>query len=188
MTVELMNNKTVMITLTREDMEDMFLSYESMRRESEFTRGTILRIIKRAERATNLDFTRQNIFVEILPHINGGCVLFIHITKSRKTKKYKNETNSPLIFKLSDIRQLENACMRLFRQVNHLILKSRIYSRNEIYYLVVYTYFKLDHKIIAVAGEFGLLDGRGELRHSQIKEISEIVITDNAVQKIAEIG
>ena len=182
MNIEMLNRKTVKIFLSSEDMEDFALTCEGMGSDSPNARGMLLRLLKSVEKAANLDFSGGKLYIEVFPVLTGGCILYIVSDGERPNR---NEWGTPLVFRLEGLRRLENVCGRLYRQVNHLVLRSHIYRRDSQYFLVVYTYFKLDNKIIAIAGEFGVLEGRGEVKHAQIREFAEPVADDNAVERIA---
>lgn len=190
MKIELVDQKTVKITLDENDLDEMALSFDLSDDVSSETKRAVLGLITKIKEETELDLTGGRLFIEAFPDVNGGCVLYVNvIDRTRgglRAKKQESEFNSPLIFRFADLPNLLNACERLFGQYSHLIRKSSLYLLDQEYYLTICSYLKTDEKLIKLLGEYSRYFGKGDIRLSFIKEHARCIIEDAAVETLVD--
>lgn len=172
-------------------MEAYALTYDQMDYKDPVTKKVILEILHHVRNETSVDLSQGRLFIEAFPHVEGGCVLYISTvggenTTAAKPKRYRNSFNTPLIFRFDTLDRLTDICDKLFKQYSHLVLKSSLYLLDGKYVLLIYSYFKLDNKIIALAKEYGSLIGKGSIKGAFVKEHAKPVIEDTALETIVE--
>lgn len=188
--IELVDQKTVKITLDENDLDEMALSFHDEDGATSETKRAVLSLITKIKEETELDLTGGKLFIEAFPDANGGCVLYVNvIDRSRGglyAKKTNMEFNSPLIFRFIDLKSLLGACERLFGQYSHLIRKSSLYLLDQEYFLTLYSYLRTDDKLIKLLSEYGKYFGKGDVKLSFIEEHARCIIEDAAVETLVD--
>jgi negative regulator of genetic competence, sporulation and motility len=192
LTIELIDKKTVRIFLSFDDMQQLCITYDQMDYKDPDTKRVILNLLQRVREQTSIDLSEGKLFIEAFPHSEGGCVLYVNVVNPQmpiplsKPKRYKNNFNTPIIFEFGNIDNVINVCDKLFNQYSHLILKSSLYLLDQKYMLLIYTYFKMDDKIVALVSEYGQLVGKGAVKGSFIKEHAKPIVDNIAIETIVE--
>lgn len=191
MQIEQIDNRTVKIILTEEDMQQYSLTYEQMDYNDRTTRRAILNIMEQVQSRTSLDVEQNKLFIEAFPSDHGGCVLYINLVNAKENgKSFQKERPSfdtPLIFSLDTVDILAASCRRLFYDYAHLIIKSSLYTGDRSgYILLLYTYCRSNQRIINIMTEYGDYLGKGAVRAAHHKEHGRELITDNAIETILE--
>lgn len=188
--IELVDQKTVKITLNEDDLDEMALSFQACDGSTNETKRAVLSLITKIKDETELDLTGGKLFIEAFPDANGGCVLYVNVIDrgrgSLRCKKTSVEFNTPLIFRFDTLQGLLDACGRLFSQYSHLIRKSSLYLLDQTYYLSVCSFLKTDEKLIKLLGEYGRFFGKGDIKNSFIKEHAKCIIEDAAVETLVD--
>lgn len=192
MKIEQIDQQTIKVVLTPLDMEHFGITYEEMDYKDSNTKRVILELLHRIKQETEINFNDGRLFVEAFPYLNGGCVLYICTvpadisSKSHPSKKQVNGFNTPLVFAFDSLELLTAACKHLLLQYNHIILKSALYLLEEEYRLLIYSYFKLDDRLIALISEYGQYLGKGAVPASVVKEHAKCLLDTNAIEIISE--
>ena len=191
MRIEQIDRQTVKVILTQADMDGFDITYEEMDYKDPNTRRVILELLRRIKDEMAVDFSGGKLFVEAFPYLDGGCVLYIcTITAEGERKPRSRNTNSfntPLVFEFGELGMLTAACERLLLRYNHIILKSALYLYENKYRLLLYSYFKLDDKLVALVGEYGSYIGKGSIQSSFVREHAKCLIEANAVETLASL-
>lgn len=189
MRIEQIDKQTVKVILTQADMDDFDITYEEMDYKDPNTRRVILELLQRIKDEMAVDFGGGKLFVEAFPYLDGGCVLYICTiaAESEKKPRPKNTSsfNTPLVFEFDELGLMTAACGRLQLRYNHIILKSALYLYENRYRLLLYTYFKLDDKLIAMVSEYGRYIGKGSIQSSFVKEHARCLLETNAIETLA---
>ena len=188
--IELVDQKTVKITLDENDLDEMALSFHDTEGAPLETKRAVLSLISKIKEETELDLTGGKLFIEAFPDANGGCVLYVNVIDrghgGLHTQKTNLEFNSPLMFRFKDLSSLLGASERLFTQYSHLIRKSSLYLLDQEYFLALHSFLKTDDKLIKLLSEYGHYFGKGDIKLSFIKEHARPLIEDAAVETLVD--
>ncbi len=191
MKIEQIDGRTVKIILTQRDMDGFDITYDEMDYKDPNTKRVILELLHRIRQETDIELSEGKLFVEAFPCLNGGCVLYLCTVPQEskpqsRTAPKSTGFNTPLVFEFDDLDLLTAACRHLFLQYNHIILKSALYLYEGRYRLLVYSYFKLDNRIIALVSEYGRCIGKGSVSASVVKEHAKCLLDTDAIETISE--
>lgn len=187
MNIDLIDYKTVKVTLTDQDMDDLCIDYDSMDYNDIATKRAVKAILQAINETLALDLSSNKLFIEAFPNdaCDNGCILYISMLEKFKGTT-KHELSTPLVFQLQDVDTLTALSQRIFKQYSHLILKSSLYLLDQNYMLLLYTYSRLDKKLSALASEYAPLYGKGEIVGSFIKEHAYPLVPSNALETVVE--
>lgn len=189
MKIEMLDQQTVKIILSYDDMSKLSITYDDMDYSDPETRFVIMELLQKIKKETTIDLTNGKLFIEAFPYESGGCILYINVLTqkiSKNLKELKTVFNEPIVFVFDNFDNVCDACINFFQNYNHLIFKSSLYSNDNKYYMMIYSFFKLDKKISSVMSEYGHSFGKGELIASHIREYGKCIIGEIAIEKIAE--
>lgn len=186
MKIELLDDKTVKVLLSKVDMTAYNLSYEEMDYKNPQTKRVILKLIEEIKKEVKINLSTGKLFIEAFPYADGGCILYVNLLDAGKAdalsqKKLKPGFDTPLIFVIDDLNYLGVLSNRLVTRYSHIILKSALYLWESNYYLLLYTYFKMDSEIIKLIGEYAKLYGKGNVQSAIVKEHAKELITNDAI-------
>lgn len=186
MKIEILDRQTVKIVLSEMDMEELAITYEEMDYSRPETRKLIMRLLNRVRDKTNMDFTGGKLFIEAFPSQEGGCILYLNLIEKPASKTATQGFSAPLIFQIGSLEELHKVCEKLFTRYHHLILKSSLYQSEQGYTLMLYSYYKLDEKLIAIVKEHGDLLGKGNIQKCLVEEHQRLLVKDKAIETIAK--
>ncbi|MBR5202614.1 MAG: adaptor protein MecA [Clostridia bacterium] len=146
MTFEVLNETTILVELTFEEMKKYHITYETLESNNNAIKN-ILNVIKASEKID----VNEKIIVEALPVTNGGC-FFILTFKPRKKTRYKmKKLNTNSIFETDNIDNLLDFVSAL-KEKNQKNLKYEIYKMNNSFYMQIHD---RNQKLHAIMQEFG---------------------------------
>lgn len=191
MKIELLDDKTVKVLLSKIDMLDLNLSYDDMDYKDPQTKRVLLRLVEEIKREIHINLNTGKLFIEAFPYVDGGCILYVNILEASgidysAEKKYKACFDTPLVFMFGDINSLGKLSNRLINGYGHIILKSSLFLFEKKYYLLLYTYFKMDCQLTRLVSEYGKLLGRGVVASAIVHEHSTELIKDDAIGVLAK--
>lgn len=184
--IELLDEKTVKVLLSKLDMSNLNLTYDEMDYQKPDTKRIILHLIEKIKKEVKIDFSNGRLFIEAFPYADGGCILYVNIIDQVKkvTEKQKSSFLTPLIFSCDDVDILFKMSNAVFLKYDHIILKSTLHLLDGKYYLSLYTYFKMDDDIIKSVNEYGKFIGKGSILSAFLNEHAKKLIEDNAIKVI----
>lgn len=185
--IEIVDEKTVKVSLTRADMDDLNVCYDGLDYKNPLTRKMIVEVLEIIKSRLNLDLTEEKLIIEAFPYIDGGCILYIKINSEKRivaAKKQKPSFNTPIIFRFKDINELSMGVSFLSKLYFHIILESSLYLLDDSYYLLIYSYFKMDDRISSALSECGEFYGKGAVKSAFLKEHGKELIKSDAVKKL----
>lgn len=186
--IEPLDDKTVKVVLSKNDMEGYRLTYEEMDYNNPDTRRVILRLIEQIKKEVAIDLSQGKLFIEAFPYADGGCILYVNVLDVEKAGtppgKHRTSFDTPLIFAFDNLDSLAALSGRLNRRYSHVILKNSLYYMEGSYYLMIYTYFKMDSQITHLLNEYGRFAGKGAVRSSFIQEHAKELLKADASQTI----
>lgn len=181
MRVEPMEDGSVRIVLSREDMEAQGLQSETLCGEKQAARRQLSRLLHACRSRLPFDPLSGRLYVEVFPYADGGCILFL-----RQTAKPSPGFDTPLIIALDGWDTLLALALRLHGRYHHVILQSALYRYRDYYLLLLYTYCRMEDTLLRVTGEYGELWGTGALWAAVAQEQGECVLESEALSRLTQ--
>jgi negative regulator of genetic competence, sporulation and motility len=108
MQIDILSSNTLKLTLSRLDMFDLDIKYESLSGKNPETKRLLAHVLKsirldQLNQKTGFDFSSDRIFVEAFPRPDGGCMLYVsslgdeNNLMTDNTKKRKTSAKSAVI-------------------------------------------------------------------------------------------
>ena len=145
MTFEVLNETTILVELTFEEMKKHNITYETL--ESNNAIKNILNVIKASDKFN----TSEKITIEALPVNNGGCFFILTFAPKKKTRYKMKKLNTNSVFKTDNIDNLLDFVSAL-KEKYQKNLKYEIYKMNNAFYMQIP---ERNQRLNAVMGEFG---------------------------------
>lgn len=191
MKIELLDDKTVKVLLSKIDMKSLNLCYDEMDYKNPQTKRVLLKLIEEIKKEVAINLNAGKLFIEAFPYADGGCILYVNVLEATKgmqehQKKAKSGFDTPLIFSFDDIDSLAKLSSRLNARYSHIILKSSLYLWDSRYFLMLYTYFKMEAELVHLISEYGKAYSKGSTQSAIIMEHAKELITADAVSIIDE--
>ena len=207
MQIDVLSQNTLKLTLSRLDMFDLDIKYESLSGKNPDTKRLLshaLRTVK-LDKNAGVDFTGERLFVEAFPRPDGGCMLYVSCLEESNSSKpdtaekrtvslaskiapstaiqTKPAKTSESLCALDSIKSLERICKSLSWQITagRLELESKLYEKNGEYRLLLRSNNK--NLISAIGAECGAML-RIESHLPFTYEHYNLVAADNAVEKM----
>ncbi|MBE6803578.1 MAG: adaptor protein MecA [Ruminococcaceae bacterium] len=146
MTFEVLNETTILVELTFEEMKKYHITYETLDSNNNAIKN-ILNVIKASDKID----TSEKITIEALPVNDGGCFFILTFTPKKKVRYKMRKLSENSVFKTDNIDNLLDfvSALKVKHQKN---LKYEIYKMNESFYMQIP---ERSQKLQAVMGEFG---------------------------------
>ena len=202
MQIDVLSQNTLKLTLSRLDMFDLDIKYESLSSKNPDTKKLLSHVLQtvRLDKSTGVDFSGERLFVEAFPRPDGGCMLYIsclesesannshekrtvRLTARKSPHAAQQSKKSNLLCRIDSIKALGGLCKSLTWQISHgrLELESALYADSGEYRLLV---SGNDNKLIsAIISEYGELLNP-EKEQSLTCEHYKMLVAENAVEKM----
>lgn len=190
MQIESIDSCTIKIVLSGQDMSRLEITYEQMDYQDPSTRRALLDLLRQAQLETGMDLSGSKLFVEAFPYQEDGCILYINLLGQQDSPAALHRScsfDTPLIFLLETIDQVGQLCCRLQSGLSHLVVKSSLFYEEKGYWLLLYTYCRMEEALTAAAAEFGQYMGKGSVSAAVIREHSQEILADDAIEIMARI-
>ena len=146
MTFEVLNETTILVELTFEEMKKYNITYETLDCDNNAIRN-ILNVIKASDKVSG----SEKITIEALPVNDGGCFFILTFTPKKTTRYKMRKINRNSVFRTDNLDNLLDFVSAL--KVKHKKnLKYEIYKMDESFYMEIP---ERSQKLHAVMGEFG---------------------------------
>jgi len=210
MQIDVLSQNTLKLTLSRLDMFDLDLNYESLSGKNPDTKRLLSNVLStvKLDKSAGVDFSGERLFVEAFPRPDGGCMLYIScLTEEnapRKPEKVQTAVKShriqpgtiknvgqprrkkTLLCKFSSINELRGACAALHSQIEsgRMNPESTLYADGSEYRLFVKAE---DSALVSM-----LLREYGELISDDYEtavtaEHYKLIVSENAVQTLTAV-
>jgi negative regulator of genetic competence, sporulation and motility len=210
MQIDVLSQNTLKLTLSRLDMFDMDIKYESLSGKNPDTKRLLSHVLRtvKLDKSAGVDFSGERLFVEAFPRPDGGCMLYISCLSEERErvhsfvpdrKTVRLTAKSPpakqrpagadksaaykLLCRFDSIKDLDGVCKNLFWHQNRgkINFTSTLYSNSNEYRLLICGNNK--KLISAIVSEYGeLLTPEHEL--SFTCEHYNLLVPENAVEKM----
>lgn len=187
MKIEILDDTTVKVLLTKRDMNAWQLNYSEMSCSSPVTKRVISKLLSEIRDEFDIDFSNSRLYIEAFPYADGGCIIYVTgSSKPPKTERRKG-FDTPLIFAFDSLSALIATAKLLNSGFAHIITKSSLHLKGQTYYLQIYSYFHLDGKLISAISEYGRLHAKGAIQSAIIKEHASEIIATEAIPALSEL-
>lgn len=146
MTFEVLNETTILVELTFEEMKKYHITYEKLDSDNNAIKN-ILNVIKASDKVN----TSEKITIEALPVNDGGCFFILTFTPKKKVRYKMRKFNENSVFKTDNIDNLLDF-VSVLKEKHQKNLKYEIYKMNNSFYMQIP---ERSQKLHAVMGEFG---------------------------------
>lgn len=140
-------------------------------------------LLKIASADTGFSTDAENMMVQV-QSASGGCRIIFTCTED----DLKTTPVEPVVFSFSDINDVIDASAGLFEIHSHRIYKSSLYRMGKGYRLLVRTLDAADGPVNAHLEQYGLRTGQGEVAAAYLDEHADLIIVDEAVDRLAELS
>ena len=181
--IEQLDEKTIRILLSAVDLEQMHLTYEEMDYSSAATKRAVSLILQRIRAQTDLPLDHRRLLIEAFPESSGGCILYLNLM-DEPLRQERHGFDTPLVFGFDGLDPLVAVSGRLLNEFSHLIVKTELYLDESGYRLLLYTYCRMEKRIIQLLQEYGTYLGKGAVLCAFVKEHAKPLLTENAVESI----
>lgn len=186
MTIDLISNNTLKISLSKKDMSEFNIDYDILDKKNPETQIFILNLIEIVKEKKDIDLCSEKLYIEAFPQVNGGCLLYLSVLNEIIKEPKKIYTG--IVCETNSIMDLINICNKLYNQCNYLIKISKLYYLNGKYRLILYIYSDADKKINYLLDEYQIENNTNEILISFTKEHFAHIINKNAIETISQLA
>lgn len=146
MTFEVLNETTILVELTFEEMKKYHITYETLDKDNNAIKN-ILNVVKASDKIDK----SEKITIEALPVKDGGCFFILTFTPKKKVRYKMRKYSEKSVFRTDNIDNLLDfvSVLKTRHQKN---LKYEIYKMNNSFYMQIP---ERSQKLFAVMEEFG---------------------------------
>jgi len=195
MQIDVLSQNTLKLTLSRLDMFDLDIKYESLSGKNPDTKRLLSHVLRtvKLDKSAGVDFSGERLFVEAFPRPDGGCMLYISSLsededRTRKPEKRIIRPISPaqrksekLLCKFDSIKELEGVCKSLIWHKTDT--SSTLYSNENEYRLIIHSNKK--KLITMIVSEYGEVLDEDEI--GVTSEHYQVIVHDNAIEQMNEV-
>lgn len=191
MEIELLENSSIKIRLTKEDLDNLNISIEELDYSNIETRRVIWTLLDTARYELNIDIDlSERMLIEIMPNKSGGCCIFITGLENktgRLIKKTGRKNMKPQFFDFDGIDNLISATCALKTVVTSNNQLSELYRMdNNGYRLLIYPDNELSTSLWAILSEYCQHKGDGNIAAAFTREHGELIAGGDAIGKISK--
>lgn len=209
MQIDVLSTNTLKLTLSRLDMFDLDIKYESISGKNPETKRLLAHVLKsiQLDRRIGFDFSGERLFVEAFPRPDGGCMLYISCLepennsvkrnkkvkspeltsgaekniKNEKVKEFPKLLGAVQICEVKGLRALSGLCRCLCWQAEceRLSFESALFAKGSTYRLVING--DSPRLIAGIIKEYGELL-RSETDKAATEEHFKLIAKENAAE------
>ena len=188
MKFELLNNESIIVELSDDDMKSLNITYEEMDYSKVETKRVIWTVLSRAGRTLGREINPSGkLVVDAMRRESGGCVLFFSVDpedrRSRKNKKYLVKKSDYIVCQFDSVHALMACAQRL--TFTGYSAESCLYEKNNKYRLLVCSQTAGAGLLKSCLSEFGEICGESVLLAAHTAEHWHCIAGKNAVEKIS---
>ena len=89
MQIDVLSQNTLKLTLSRLDMFDLDIKYESLSGKNPDTKRLLSHVLRtvKLDKSSGVDFSGERLFVEAFPRPDGGCMLYISCLEEERSRE-----------------------------------------------------------------------------------------------------
>lgn len=187
MQIEVIGGNTVKIILNEIDMCDYDICFERLSCKDPETKRLLVELLALVRAQKNIDLCTEKLYIEAFPRSDGGCMLYISpLTEGSPahTVKPKSSAFLGLICECDNLDTLTALALQLENRHRRLIHGSKLLTKDGRYRLILYTFSRIDDRLLSTVREFGRIIGKGEIACARTEELYSCIIGEQAVDMI----
>ncbi len=185
----LVDDDKLKVSLTREDLEELGINYESIDYSDENTRKALVSLLEQGRAQAGFNPRRAKLYIEVFPSQNGGCV--IYYTRLQGGEVFAAGRfvpgPAPVVFAFECSEALIRACAGAKLRCVHRILRSSLYLLEKQYRLVIWPLDYSDNLSVLFLSEYGKAVGEGAVLAAFTEEHGKLLVLENAIETLAEL-
>lgn len=175
--MDLLENGSLKILLTEDDLRDLNLTFENLDYNNENTREALHHLLEIARQETGFDST-GSLVIEALP-VDGGCLLLLTPTSGKRHVRMKRVVG-PYIYELDDADDVLNLARSIGDHTPSMI-GSSLYRFGGHYRLILYPGSPLPREMGYLLHEFAHAAGEGDAAAAYTAEHGESIAVGDAL-------
>ncbi len=188
MKIEMLNDESIIVELSDDDMKNLNITYEEMDYSKVETKRVIWTILSRAGRTLGREINISGkLLVEAMRRESGGCVLFFSAQheekRTRKSRRYLVKKSDYIICQFENAHQLMSCAVRL--ESAGLFSESCLYTDSGKYRLLVRPQTSGTGLLKSCLSEFGCVCGEGAVLAAHTAEHWQCLADKNAVELLS---
>lgn len=183
MTIDILSPSTVKIRLTPNDLAYFNINEPGdLCTDTPSTRRFLCKLIEQVRSEKQVDFTAEHLCVEVFPHINGSCLLYLSSLDSQEKRKSRELQ----VCQFPKAEALLDFAIWLEDRPQKSIsgLQSQLYCRDGAYRLVLERETPLAPYILGGLREFGTLLEKPRITAAATREHWKILVAKEAVERL----
>lgn len=188
MKIEVLNNESIIVELSDDDMKSLNITYEEMDYSKVETKRVIWTILSRAGRTLGRELNPSGkLLVEAMRRESGGCVLFFSVEnedkRTRKSKRYLVKKADYIVCQLDSACALMACAERL--TFTGMKVESCLYENKNKYRLLVRSQTAGAGLVRSCLAEFGEICGESAVIAAHTAEHWHCITDKNAVELLS---
>lgn len=183
---ELINEDKLKICLTRQDMDEAGLAYETMNYADAHTKRALLLLLEKAKNQAGFAPRGAKLFIETYETEDKGCDLYFTIIRRPSRLKGSQATIPPVLFEFDGISELITGACKVFERYSHRIYKSSLYRLKGKYRLLVYSLDYSDKLSVYFLSEFASKISEDEVLAAYTIEHGREMLVDSAIDILSK--
>lgn len=189
MKIELLENDSIKIRLTKEDLNSLCICVDELDYANIETRRVIWTLLDAARYELKIDIDpTENMLIEVLPNRSGGCCIYITGFENRPICSARCTVRGmkPLFFDFDGADTLMSAaCALKSIAVKHNQLSELYRMRENQYRLLIYPDSKLAVGLSGVLSEYCCNCGNGNAAAAYTREHGNLITGGDAISKLS---
>lgn len=182
---EQVNKNKLRVQLSRQDLMDFGVTYDTMDYSDPATREMIREILYQARLEYDFHAADSRLLIEACPHEEGGCLLLFTAVPSLEKPMPHSSQFGPVVYRFTDIDTVIEGSIRLFRLCCHRIYKSSLYRVENSYQMILYPLDRAGSRSSTLLAEYGEKTGEGPAAAALVEEHGTPIILNNAIDKLS---
>ena len=178
--MDLLENGSLKILLSEDDMRTLELTFEDLDYNNENTRSALHHLLEVAREETGFD-TSGSLLIEALP-VDGGCLLLLTPTGSKRHVRMKR-VMGPYVFEMDDVDAVLGFASSMAGRTPSMF-GSSLYRFGERYRLILYPGTPLSKDINHLLMEFARPAGEGDAAAAFTAEHGHSIVVGDALHML----
>ncbi len=185
MQIEILSNQTIKVILDKYDLKEFDIIYNQINQNSVKTQLLFFDILERVHEESGMDFSEKDIYFELFPTKNSGCLVYISVDYESD----EDENNSELIYiyKFDNINSIIESSQETQELCKIFKCKSELYFGKSGFFLLLTIYRRYENFIKSMIIKLGTPFSSGNINAEYIREHFECIGTENIIEKMSNL-
>lgn len=188
MKIEQLSNTTVKINLSKSDMDEYDVSFDTLDSDNHQTKSMLIDLIEYIKEEFNIDFCYEKLFIEAFSNDDDqSCILYVSIL-GNKIKPNSNISSFKIIVaEFDDFESLKMLSKQLLNLLGNSSHTSSLYYKDDKLRLICKSNLNSNEKLNNLVQEYGEIIGEDELDVSITREHYICIEFEKALEKLQEL-